>query len=132
MQAYVICGYGIPKDIESDTNYRTYLNVVFNRIFAGSADQEAIIIPCGGETSCEPPYEGTEAAAIGECIEKMMRREVMGKTTADWRVVREDRSLSTLENLLFANEIVGDAEHTTIFCDETRKERIGLISKKVF
>lgn len=132
MRTYIICGYGIPKNIESDENYRTYLNVAFNHIFAESAEQDAVIIPCGGATSLEPPFKGTEAEMMGSYIEQMMRRDFLLEQTAQWTIRLEDRSISSLENLVFARQMIDGAEGVTVFCDVTRRDRNAKIASRIF
>ncbi|MFZ2681727.1 MAG: ElyC/SanA/YdcF family protein [Patescibacteria group bacterium] len=127
MNIFIVCGYGIPKDIKTDENYRTYLNIAFNRIYSHALEKEAVIIPCGGSTATEPPYEGTEAAAIGAYIQEFMSRAELENATEQWQIVLEDESLSTLENLLFAKRIIEQQQlrgPVTVFCEESRQERI--------
>lgn len=81
----------------------------------------------------EPPYEGTEAAAIGRYLEEMMRRPELREQTAAWKIVLEDQSLSTLENLLFAKRLLPDPRGpVTIFCEATRRQRVQETAKRVF
>lgn len=135
MNVFVICGYGIPASIEADENYPTYLRVAFNRIFDGAKDKAALIIPCGGATNCIPPYDGTEAVIMGDYIQKLIDRPVIGDRCSQWLFKLEDQSLSTLENLVFVKRIIDEtesAESITIFCEETRGERIQKVSRAVF
>ncbi len=135
MKIFIIPGYGIPESIERDQNYPTYLHVAFNRIYSAAKGEKALIIPCGGPTNCTPPYEGTEAAMIGDYIQKLIDRPEMGGRCKEWLIAPEDRSLSTLENLVFAKRIsdeAGGAESITIFCEATRDQRIRSVSSAVF
>jgi hypothetical protein len=135
MHIFLICGYGIPKDIQRDQNYLTYLSIVFNHIYTLAVGQEAAIIPCGGATNCEPPYQGTEARAIADYLDQLMHREETVRQTSLWRVLPEEQSLSTLENLLFAKDIL-EAEHLTgaitIFCEKTREDRLRAFMTHLF
>lgn len=125
MKSFIVCGYGIPEDIWKDQNYLTYLHVAFNHIYASAKNEPALIIPCGGPTSCTPPYTGTEAEKIGEYLEYLTRREAMHGAGEKWRIVLEDTSLSSLENLLFARRIMEEKGGTEVvlFCEETRVAR---------
>lgn len=135
MKVFIIPGYGIPESIERDQNYLTYLHVAFNRIYDAAKGEKALIIPCGGPTNCTAPYEGTEAAAIGSYLQKLIDRSAMGDRCREWSVVLEDRSLSTLENLVYAKEIAhneADVELVTVFCEETRRHRMQIVGNAVF
>lgn len=134
MKSFIICGYGIPEDIRKDQNYLTYLHIVFNTIFSKAKNEEALIIPCGGPTSCTPPYAGTEAESIGEYFYELANRESVQGATRAWHIVPENTSLSSLENIIFAKRIM-DAEGGTqpmLFCEQTRKDRNSIVAKKVF
>ncbi len=135
MKIFLICGYGIPKDIHEDQNYLTYLNSVFNKIYQNSVGEAAAIIPCGGSTSCEPPYLGTEAEAITEYFSELKNREYVKERMSAWQIYPETESLSSLENLLFAKKIIEEKSLTgfiTIFCEFTRLKRIKKTAEKIF
>lgn len=135
MNIFLICCYGVPKNIEDDQNYLAYLNVAFNNMYARATEKEAVIIPCGGPTNTEAPYKGTEAAAIADYVKKLMHRPELSSATKAWRIVLEDRSLSTLENLLFAKHIIDEQKlegDVTIFCEATRRDRIIATAEKIF
>lgn len=135
MQIFVVLGYGIPVSIETDENYLTYLRVAFNRIFDEAKDEPTLIIPCGGATSCTPPYDGTEAEMMGDYIKKLIDRPAMGIKCSQWSIQLEAQSLSTLENLVFAKVIIdqaGSAESITMFCEETRSDRIRKVGEAIF
>ncbi|MBU0531781.1 YdcF family protein [Patescibacteria group bacterium] len=135
MKTYLILGYGIPADKENDLNYTIYLSQVFNHIFSESANQPALLILCGGPTSCEPPYKGTEAEYIAERLNKMMGREELKKQVTQWKIELEDESLSTLENLVNAKKILDaqiGSDKLTVFCEATRLERIQNVGAEVF
>lgn len=134
MKVYIICGYGIPENIENDVNYTTYLNTAFNTIYSESADLPALIIPCGGPTNCTPPYSGTEAETIADYLENLKNRERLVDKTTDWIIEPEKNSLSSLENLVFAKEIINQYQVTkvTIFCEKTREHRNREIAKEIF
>lgn len=135
MNIYLICGYGIPKDIRGDQNYCTYLHLVFNRMYELSARQDAVIIPCGGPTNCEPPFEGTEAQLIAEFLRDLMNREVTREHTRGWNIFPETKSLSTLENFIFAKEIIQQQAlkgRMHVFCEKTREQRIRLFADHIF
>src|SRR3989338_6382910 len=132
---YLICGYGIPDNIQTDRNYIGYLDLAFNHIYEHSKGKEAVLIPCGGPTDCEPPYERTEAGEMAKALRELMSREVMGDATKKWKLLLEDKSLSTLENLIFAKRTVD--EHRlegpiVVFGAWIGKERRQTIADAVF
>lgn len=135
MNIFIICGYGLVKDINADVNYRTYLNLAFNHMYSAAANQPSMIIPCGGPTIGEDVFEGTEAALIGDYVQSMMERTITSKQTMSWKVVLEDQSLSSLENLLFAKRLIDEQSaegSVTIFCEATRADKIRALSEKIF
>lgn len=134
MYIYILCGYGLPKDISTDANYQTYLHIAFNHVFSHSANQPAAIIPCGGPTSCEPGHDGTEAEKMADYLQQMMQRDELIGPTQQWQIILENTSLSSLENQLFARDVMqrnNIAGPITVFCDATRAKRIGIITKKI-
>lgn len=135
MEIYIVCGYGTPKDITKDQNYLVYLSAVFNAILESSAGKPAAIIPCGGPTSVEPPFEGTEAGAMSEYLQGLAHNYSAEGQTSVWRFFQEDTSLSSLENLLFAKNFIDHESlegSVTIFCEKTREHRMNETAKKVF
>lgn len=135
MKVFIIPGYGIPESIERDQNYSTYLHVAFNRIYDAAKGEKALIIPCGGPTNCTPPYDGTEAAMMGDYIKKLIDRPMMGNFCKAWSVQLENQSLSLLENLVFAKRLIdetGGAEVIAVFCETTRENRVRNIAAAVF
>ncbi len=135
MTTFIICGYGIPKDIRHDQNYTVYLHTIFNRIYELAAGQEASIIPCGGPTNCEPPYQGTEAQMISDYLNELSKREATKAQTSRWKIYAEEKSLSTLENLLFAKEIMqkeGLTGSIVIFCEKTRESTLAVLATHIF
>ncbi len=135
MHIYIVCGYGTPKDIAIDRNYPVYLSAVFNALSESSAGKPATIIPSGGPTSVEPPYEGTEAEAMSDYLQKLANTSAPAGQTSDWTFYPEDRALSSLENLLFAKQIIEQESlegPVTVFCEKTREHRLTETAKKIF
>lgn len=132
---YLFCGYGLPKDIRADQNYVTYLHVAFNAIYERSRGASALLIPSGGPTACTPPFEGTEAEAMTEYLQKLMDRPVVSAVTRGWRIVPEKESLSTLENFVFAKRIIdeqGVDDRIVVFGEKMAEERRREIADLVF
>lgn len=135
MKAFIICGYGIPEDIEKNVNYTTYLHVAFNTIYEHVAGEEAFIIACGGPTNCTPPFDGTEAELILDYLSDLADRDGVSTQTENWSFIPESKSLSTLENFLFAKNILDGVSFqgaAFVFCEKTREPRVKTFTEKIF
>lgn len=133
---FIIVGYGIPKDILQDENYQIYLKVAFNNVWNQTTSEDRpLILMCGGPTDMYEPYERTEADEMIRAFRVLMDRDAVRERTANWELSAEDRSLSTLENLLFAREILHERGITdaqvTIIGEETRAKRLIETEKQV-
>ncbi len=83
----------------------------------------------------EPAHLKTEAGSMGKYLEQMMQRPEVKEQTKKWDVLLEDRSLSSLENLVFAKQLLEEKELSgklTIFCEQTREGRVKEMAKHVF
>ncbi|KKQ44486.1 MAG: hypothetical protein US63_C0026G0005 [Candidatus Moranbacteria bacterium GW2011_GWC2_37_8] len=135
---FVISGYGIPRDIIKDENYNIYLKMAFNAIFDISAKEKIapVIIFCGGKTDMLEPYERTEAEEMIRLFDILMNRKQCKEFTGDWKLVAESKSISTLENLIFAKEIIEkeniEFEKINLIFEFTRYSRIKTLAANVF
>lgn len=137
---FLILGYGIPKQMSEDQNYRVYLNMAFNRIYDETVNTEVKrprILFSGGATDCFPPFKRTEAEEMKTYFKSLCERPAVKNQTKGWILLTEKRSLNTLENLLETQKILAkrkeDPKATiTIFCEQTRSARIKRLSKKTF
>lgn len=136
---FLVFGYGIPKDILKDENYNFYLKMVFNRIYdfviKNKIDKPAIIT-CGGKTDMLKPYKRTEADEMIKLFSAFIKeRPFLKPMTKNWLFIPENKSLSTLENLLNSNKIIRKRRikkaNFFIFCEQTRKKRIKVLTKKI-
>ncbi len=129
MDFYLICGYGVPKDIQTDDNYRRYLGIVFNTIYSHSAGKPAMIICAGGKTDLVKPYKRSEAGEIARFLKPLMRGR-------DWKLAQEARSLSTVENMLYAQQklvrATSQGDCMMVFCEATRVVRVKALAKQIF
>lgn len=138
MQTYLILGYGIPKKMEADANYRTYLGIVFNAIFSRSQISMAssTIVFCGGSTDMFKPYKRIEAQEMLRFFRSFADRSICRDVTKLWQYVLEKKSLSTLENLVYAKQLLEakkiQTTSLTIFCEATRAKRIKRLAKNIF
>jgi hypothetical protein len=138
MQAFfLINGYGIPKDIFSDDHYRHYLHTAFNSVYEMSIrdELEPIIIFSGGKTDMFKPYRRTEAGEMSKFFKSLAKRPMISKVTKSWKYESEVRALSSLENLIFARDLLKKyprARSGTIVFEQTRSKRIHTLAKQVF
>jgi hypothetical protein len=136
---FLIFGYGIPKNILKDENYNFYLKMVFNKIYDLSTKKgitKPKIICSGGRTDMFKPYKRTEADEMIRSLKKISKKSFVKNVTKDWKFISENKSLSTLENFINCKKIIKAKKEQQIniyvFCEQTRKWRIGIISEKVF
>lgn len=136
---FLVFGYGVPKNILKDENYNFYLKMVFNKIYSFVIKNKLgkpIIITCGGETDMIKPYKRTEADEMIKFFDAFIKeRPLLKPITKNWLFIPENRSLSTLENLLNSNKIIQKRKFKIanffIFCEQTRGKRIKVLAKKI-
>lgn len=138
---FLIFGYcGVPKDILKDENYNLYLRAIFNNIYDICQKQnilKPIIITCGGKTDTIKPYKRTEAEEMFRWFDSIIENKAFLKhITKNWLFFKENKSLSTLENLLYSKDIIDKRKikkaNIFIFCEHTRQIRVKILAKKVF
>lgn len=136
---FLVFGYGVPKNILKDENYNFYLKMVFNKIYSITEKNKIvkpIIITCGGETDLLKPYKRTEADEMIKLFSIFIKeRQFLKSITKSWLFIPENKSLSTLENLLNSNQIIKKQKvkkaNFFIFCEQTREKRIKVLAKKI-
>ncbi len=134
---FIVPGYGIPKDILKDEPYRRYLGLVFNCVYQICLDKKEnkpVIIFCGGKTDVFKPYKRTEAAEMKKLFFWFAQRDFVKKYTKGWQYKLENSSLSTLENILFANKIIEKIKvdkNIFIFVEKTRENKIKVLTEKI-
>ena len=136
---FIICGYGIPRDMARDENYSRYLNVAFNTIYQEVTDRavkQPLILFSGGPTDMHKPYRRTEGQVMTKYFKKLANRSAVKHATRLWRYVADTKSLSTLENLLLARAVIRRRRITAgrliVFCETSREEKLRVLSKKIF
>ena len=135
-QTFIVLGYGIPKNIFKDDNYHFYLNMVFNKIWdiSSSSNSKPLIIATGGKTDCFKPYKRTEAQEIIKYLKSLAKRSFVKAKTKSWKFIPENKSLSSLENIIFCKKILDNLPShgpVYIFCEQTRARRVTKIAKKL-
>lgn len=136
---FLIFGYGIPKNILKDENYNFYLKMVFNKIYdfvTKDKPTKPLIICCGGETDMIKPYKRNEAEEMIKFFTELIKqRPFLNPITKNWLFIPENKSLSTLENLINSKKNIEKRKikkaNFFIFCELTREKRIKVIAKKI-
>jgi len=128
---FIILGYGVPKNIIKDQNYNFYLRTVFNKIFDLANSKPADIIFCGGRTNLVKPYQKSESAEMIRLFKTLCQRPFLKNYIKSWKLIGESKSISTLENLIYAKKLIRGKE-SYIFCEVTRSSRISKITSRIF
>lgn len=136
---FLIFGYGVPRNIFKDENYNFYLKMVFNKVYdlvTKNKPRKTLVLFCGGKTDMVKPYERTEAGEMMKFFNGLVKeRPFIHSVTRKWVFVAENKSLSTLENLLNSNKIIQKRKvkkaNFFIFCEQTREKRIKVLAKKI-
>lgn len=135
---FLVFGYGIPKDIFQDDNYKTYLGITFNTIFdqVQKTRRDAYIIFSGGKTAMAEPYTRSEAGEMKKYFEFLLERPFLNEYAKRVHLLTEEESYSTLENILFTKKITENKdinpENIHIFIEKNRKRRVEVLAKKIF
>lgn len=133
-QIFIIPGYGVPKDILKDLNMTLYLRGVANYIYdqtAGKGERPTVIFT-GGPTDCWPSFRRTEAREMYRWMKTAIKSKDFRKHLRRWKVRLEERSISTLENVLFCWKMIkGKQVHITIFSEATRAKRWSRLIHKL-
>ena len=107
----VLLGYGLFD--RSNMNYKRYLDNFAS--FVNKNDIEVVILS-GGHTNPRRPLE-SEASTISKYIETKLKQN----TT----ILLEERSLTTAQNIEFANPLLKFANGSvTVFCDNIRPPKV--------
>jgi hypothetical protein len=154
----VILGYGIPRDILTDGNYRKYLQEAHAVINRNSITD---IVFCGGHTNCHHP-EKSEAAEMQRLFEKihadhfvmlqkatneipefsveqvLFMRHELEKIQADFlntphHYTLLDTSITSFDNItgLGVYMLVKNFDQAIVFCEQSRRFKIKLLCKKL-
>ena len=126
----LVCGYGVPKNILADKNYFSYLTQIFNFLFDRFADSEGVIILSGGPTDCFSPFKRTEAQEMKHWFEnKIGQLKKQNKISLEWKLRLENKSLSTVENLLYSKKLLSG--EIFVFAEKTRAARMKKLTKLI-
>jgi hypothetical protein len=133
---FIVCGYGVPKDIENDFNYQFYLRTAFNKIFdslIGHPSDKGVIIVTGGPTDMRKPYKRTEAQEMAKVFKTLLARPAVEGMRKRVRVIEEKKSLSSMENILLSKRKLSvEPASVTVFCEWTRRKKQARFGREVF
>jgi uncharacterized SAM-binding protein YcdF (DUF218 family) len=135
-EVFIVLGYGIPKDILRDNNYRRYLPIAFNTIYSATQERgvEPVVVFSGGRTDMFKPYRRTEAVEMAH-FSRTLLKKLFPKERKLWKLYAEKRSLSTMENLLYTKELLKrnrvPLTRVMLFCEATRERRVHILAKKL-
>lgn len=137
--AFLLFGYGVPKNILKDEQYNFYLKIAFNQIYDIVEKQDIkkpLIICSGGKTDMFKPYKRSEGGEMVRLFKQLAKRPAVKTETKGWRIKAEAKSLSTLENMVNCKAMLQTAgmRRGTVYiaCEFTRKGRIQKVAKAVF
>jgi len=134
---FIIPGYGVAKNIFKDEQQKRYLGLVFNHIYQiclETKQNSPLIIFCGGPTDLFKPYKRTEAGEMKKFFIFLAKRDFVKKYTKNWRYALEQKSLSTMENILGAERIarkIAGQKKFYIFVEKTRERKMNILAKKI-
>lgn len=118
MKVGIICGYGS----KLDEGTRQYVESVMKYVLSNKIQT---LILSGGFTSRE-----------SNTSEARLMLSLMEQQSQDVELLLEEKSLTTLHNLLYAKEIIERLKlseyEVCIFCDQVRYLKIYILSKVIF
>lgn len=134
----LICGYGVPKNIDTDPNYQAYLHPVVNYLFRHHRNTNGTIVLNGGATDIFKPYKRTEAGEMKKWLQKKVdeirwpSQNVNNGILDGWQVLAKPKALTTVETLLnFAKTDMKGLSDILIFCEATRAARIRRLVREI-
>ncbi len=112
MKYVIALGYGLFD--QSKSWYKRYLDAVVN--FANKTNTDFVVL-CGGHTN---PRQISMSEA------RSMAAYVKNSLKGNARILLEERSLSTTQNIKFASRLVnvGKGNRITVFCDNVRAPKV--------
>lgn len=119
-EVVVVCGYGV----KLTPNLRHYLDEVVR--YLDGKDTHVEVITSGGFTN---PREKPNVSEAG-----LMAGYLRSKNGFRNDIFREDRALTTLQNLRFAKKHLSQRRppQITIFCDSVQAFKVEFLAKRIF
>jgi len=123
----IINGYGVPKNILTDTNYNSYLGQVFNYLWTRYKNKRLTVILCGGAGDMIAPYKRTEAGEMARWFTPRIKQLKLEKY---WQLQKKDQGLSVLENMLACKKSLVN-QQALFFCEATREKKVKILAEKI-
>ncbi len=130
MNVYIVPGYHLPKDINNDQTYMKYFDYVCIEIKKISNDEKVLIVLSGGNIDMDEPFDKILSKEMMKLFEKYKT-----KYNLNCLIKTEEKSLSSLENLLYSRDIIdefNDKNEIYIFSDTQRLSRMKVLADNVF
>lgn len=130
MKAFIIPGYHLPNNIENDEKYIKYFDFACKEIVRISNSEKVLVILSGGNIDMDKPFD--------RILSKVMLplfNSYIDKYNINCLVKTEEKSLSSLENLIYSKDILDEFKENFdiyIFSDKQRLDRSKILSDKVF
>lgn len=119
-QVFYVNGYGVPRDVLTDANYRHYVQYVIS--YAETSDAPVLIYFVGGATDPAQP-DKTEAGEMERLAETLIRPDRRDRLTL--RLITEATDLPG--NIrAFAHRLPA-GEQVTVFCEYARQDRMRFL-----
>lgn len=117
MNIAIILGYGVFE--ETNQEYKDYLDWITKTVTEQKTEK---LIICGGFTN--PLHKDlSEAQSISNYIKKLL--------PSDIKIVLEEKSITTPQNLEFAKEEIATEDNILIFCDLARLAKVIWLSARI-
>lgn len=129
MRTFFINGYGIPKDILEDGNYKRYLKECWEFIRAASDGRNIRLVLSGGFTNANFPRR-TEAAEMQRYL--AARCEGYHDALKDGETVIMDWPIDSREALEALRHFVGFRDELVIFCEHARQDWMRIMASLWF
>lgn len=134
-EAVIVCGYCASEDIYSDPRFAQYLNDLASLLqclkLTSDSNSKLVILFSGGPTRQQPPFDKTEAAEMARLWQKIVQ-EKGDALLAVIPVIKEDRSLSTVENIVYSLKAIPEEylpiQRLHVFSRPSRRQLLERIS----
>ncbi len=130
MKAYIVPGYHLPKDIHKDETYKKYFDFVCREITRTSDSEKVAVVLSGGNIDMDEPFDKVLSKTMLPLF-----KEYIDKYHLNCLLKTEEKSLSSLENLMYSKELLDQLAPNSdiyIFSDAQRVKRLTVLADNVF